>query len=97
VAHTGVQLPIAVSGHALPAGGYHAVAELRYAGRTTTHEFDLTISDRQVAQVFRSRPDLIAPQRPVLPYVLGGLALALAGFTAAAALFRRPRRDATRA
>jgi hypothetical protein len=97
VPHTGAQLPIAVTGRALPAGGYHAVAELRYAGRTTRHEFDFTISDRQVEQVFRSRPDLIAPQRPVLPYVLGGLALALAGFTAAAALFRRPRRDTTRA
>ncbi len=97
VAHTGVQLPIPVSGQALPAGGYHAVAELRYAGRTTSHEFDFTISDRQVEQVFRSRPDLIAPQRPVLPYLLGGFALALAGFTAAAALFRRPRRGTSRA
>jgi hypothetical protein len=92
VAHTGIQFPVAVGGQALPAGRYHGVAELRYAGRTTRRDFDFSISDRQVAQVFRSRPDLLAPQRPMLPYIVGGAALALAGFTLAAAIFSRPRR-----
>jgi len=95
VAHTGIQLPVRVAGEALPAGRYHAVAELRYVGLTTRREFDFSISDRQLAHVFRSHPDLLAPQRPVLPYVLGGAALVLAGFTFAAAIFRRPRRRAT--
>jgi hypothetical protein len=95
VPHTGIQLPIAVEGRILPAGHYSAVAELRYAGHTTRREFGFAISDRQVRQVYRSRPELIAPQRPVLSYALGGAALALAGFTLAAALFRRPRRRAS--
>jgi hypothetical protein len=92
VAHTGIQLPVGIAGQALQAGRYHAVAELRYAGRTTRRTFDFSISDRQIGQVFRSRPDLLAPQRPMLPYVVGGAAFALAGFTLAAAIFRRPRR-----
>ena len=91
VAHTGIQLPVRVAGAALPAGRYHAVAELRYAGHTTRREFGFSISDRQLAHVFRSDPELLAPQRPVLAYVLGGAAFALAGFTFAAAIFRRPR------
>jgi hypothetical protein len=92
VAHTGVQFTVRVDGNALPAGRYHGAAELRYAGRTTRRDFDFSISDRQVEQVFRSRPDVLAPQRPVLPYVVGGVVFALAGFTVAAAIFRRPRR-----
>jgi hypothetical protein len=96
VAHTGVQLPVAVEDRVLPAGRYRAVAELRYAGRTTRREFRFAISDHQLGQIYRSRPDLIAPARPMLPYALGGAALALAGFTLAAALFRRPRRRSER-
>ena len=46
------------SGRILPAGRYRAVAELRYAGRTTRREFGFAISDRQLGQVYRSRPDL---------------------------------------
>jgi hypothetical protein len=92
VAHTGIQFPVAIGGQALPAGRYHAVAELRYAGRTTRRALHFSISDRQAAEVFRSRPDLLAPQRPMLPYIVGGAALALAGFTLAAAIFSRPRR-----
>jgi hypothetical protein len=92
VARSAIQFPVAVRGRALPTGRYHAVAELRYAGRTTQREFGFSISDRQLDQVFRSRPDLLAPQRPVLPYVVGGIAFALSGFIVAAAIFRRPRR-----
>jgi hypothetical protein len=92
VAHTGIQFPVTIGGQALPAGRYHAAAELRYAGRTTRRDSDFSISDRQISQVFRSRPDLLAPQRPMLPYIVGGVALALAGFTLAAAIFSRPRR-----
>jgi hypothetical protein len=95
VAQTGIQLPIAVEGRILPAGRYRAVAELRYGGHTARREFGFAISDRQLRQVYRSRPQLIAPERPVLSYALGGAAMALAGFTVAAALFRRPRRRAS--
>jgi hypothetical protein len=96
VAHTGIQLPVAVEDRVLPAGRYRAVAELRYAGRTTQRGCGFAISDHQVGQIYRSRPDLIAPERPVLPYALGGAALTLAGFTLAAAFFRRPRRRSER-
>jgi hypothetical protein len=92
VAHTGIQFPVAVDGQALPAGRYHAVADLHYAGRTTRRDSDFSISDHQIAQVFRSRPELLARPRPMLPYIIGGAALALAGFTLAAAIFSRPRR-----
>lgn len=95
VAHTGIRLPVAVDGRVLPAGRYRAVAELRYAGRATRREFGFAISDHQVGQIYRSRPDLLSPQRPLLPYALGGAAFALAGFTFAAAIFRRPRRRAS--
>jgi hypothetical protein len=92
VAGTAIALPIAVARKALPAGRYRAVAELRYAGRTTRRTFGLAISDHQVNQVFRSQPGLLAPHRSIVVLLVGGAAFALAGFAIAAAIFRRPRR-----
>lgn len=92
VARTGIALPVAVTGRALRAGRYHAVAELRYDGRVTRRTFDFAISDHQVDQVFRSRPGLLAPHRSMITVLVGGAAFALAGFAIAAAIFRRPRR-----
>jgi hypothetical protein len=91
VAGTGIGLPIPVTSKALAPGRYHAIAELRYRGRTTRRAFDLTISDHQVNQVFGSRPGLLAPRRSAVTLVIGGLAFALAGFAIAAVIFRRPR------
>jgi hypothetical protein len=92
VARTAIALPVAVTGRALQAGRYHAVAELRYDGRVTRRTFDFAVSDRQVDQVFRSRPGLLAPHRSMITVLVGGAAFALAGFAIAAAIFRRPRR-----
>jgi hypothetical protein len=92
VAGTSIALPIAVTRSALPAGHYRAVAELRYDGHTTRRTFAFAISDRQVDQVFRSRPGLLAPRRSIVVLLAGGAAFALAGFAIAAAIFRRPRR-----
>jgi WxL interacting protein linking bacterial and host surfaces len=92
VARTAIALPVAVTGRALPAGRYHAVAELRYDGRVTRRTFDFAISDHQVDQVFHSRPGLLAPHRSLITVLVGGAAFALAGFAIAAAIFRRPRR-----
>jgi hypothetical protein len=92
VAGTSIALPIAVTGHALEAGRYRAVAELRYDGHTTRRAFAFAISDHQVDQVFRSRPGLLAPHRSIVVLLVGGAAFALAGFAIAAAIFRRPRR-----
>jgi hypothetical protein len=57
----------------------------------TRRAFDLTISDHQVKQVFRSRPGLLAPHRSALTLLIGGAAFALAGFAVAAVIFRRRR------
>jgi hypothetical protein len=92
VAQTAIAMPIAVTGHALGAGHYQAVAELHYDGHTTRRTFGFAISDHQVDQVFRSRPGLLAPHRSVVAFLVGGAAFALAGFAIAAAIFRRPRR-----
>jgi hypothetical protein len=91
VAGTAIGLPIPVTRKALGPGRYHAIAELRYRGRITRRAFDLTISDHQVNQVFRSRPGLLAPRRSAITLLIGGAAFALAGFAIAAVIFRRPR------
>jgi hypothetical protein len=88
---TAIGLPIPVTRKALGHGRYHAIAELRYRGRTTRRAFELTISDHQVNQVFRSRPGLLAPRRSAITLLIGGVAFALAGFAVAAVIFRRPR------
>jgi hypothetical protein len=92
---TGVELPVAVARRALPAGSYSAVAELRYRGRTTRRSFAFSISNRQVEQVFGSRPDLLAPPArgsSLLVALLVGGVMAVAGFLIAAVIFRRPRK-----
>jgi hypothetical protein len=91
----GIELPVAVARRALPAGSYSAVAELRYRGRTTRRTFAFSISNRQVEQVFGSRPDLLAPPArgsSLLVALLVGGVMAVAGFLIAAVIFRRPRR-----
>lgn len=97
VPRTQVADPVPVPGRALPAGRYQATVTLRYGhGRDARLDTRFTISDKQVAQVFGSRPQQAPSDQasgpPLLALLLGGLALLVLGFLAAVLLMRRHAR-----
>jgi hypothetical protein len=63
VPHTEVGFPVRVTGRALPAGSYEAKVTLHYRGGVATRVMPVSVSDANVKQVFKSRPDL-APASP---------------------------------
>jgi hypothetical protein len=95
VPKTGISYPVFVHGKALPTGSYRAGVTLHYAGRTITHWFTFKITQKDLAQVFGSRPQT-APGAggglPVWILVGVGVLLLLLGFGAAMLWARRQRR-----
>jgi hypothetical protein len=59
---TAVDYPIFVENEALPAGAYQATLTLLYGeGQKSTHEFNFTVTEAQLSQVFGGRDALSAP------------------------------------
>jgi hypothetical protein len=93
VPDSSIPYPVEVTGRALSAGTYRVTVELRHRDGIARRTMPLTISDENVEQVFKSRPDLAPPGREGLgqnAWLLGfaGLGGGL-GIAAAAARLRR--------
>jgi WxL interacting protein linking bacterial and host surfaces len=96
---TQIAFPVLIHGKALPSGTYRATVTVHYAHRTVTGTFTFKIGKRELAQVFGSK----ATGTPgvggtsLLLMIGAGVAFLLAGFAAAAVMFkRRERRIAAR-
>lgn len=77
-----IQYPVQVLGKALPAGQYHATVKLAYAGHRVSRTMPFSITGKDLIQSFGSRHT--APPsgsgQSMIPWLIGGIALALAAF-----------------
>jgi len=93
VPQTHIEYPVQVTGRALPAGDYRATVTVSSGGGRQSRVMPLTITQKSLEQAFGSRYTAPPPitGRSILPFIIGGLVLVVAGFSIGArARARRP-------
>lgn len=91
VPDTRIEYPVQVAPRALPPGNYRAAITISYGRHQLTRVLPFSISTRNLSQAFGSRRT-VPPStgQSIVPYIAGGLALLLVGFTVGARVRARP-------
>ena len=91
VPDTSIQYPVQVRGRALPAGQYHAAITLHYAGHQVSRTVAFSITSKDLTQSFGSRHTAppAGSNQSLIPFLVGGLALAFAAFALGARVSTR--------